>query len=323
MMNEPWKGFVFLDVNDDLLREDHDLGHGLMLRKATLAEIGDRPVETSFRMWSERRGTSVFLNQRMPLSKTDKVSTSGSVLPNPEEWRHAVIECSGGKILYWNVNLAFSLSSADLRMGFVSIGNGYGTPFIEFPMLNVRNPLGAMFVEHKLPSLEDLPELKQNISYVLTNMTNEFPSEIREVIHMFTSLDNLPDSSPLKVLGYFAVIEGLLSHAPQNSDRMDSIQRQLIRNINLLNNRLRKINREIQFNDFGDTKPEKVLTKLYAYRSAIAHGNNTEKPLNDISQIRPSGEHADRLWVHDWLRNMTKKLLLGAIIEPELVSDLK
>lgn len=324
-MNEPWKGFVFLDVNENLLQEAHDLGHSLTLRKATLDEIDDRRVEACFRTWSERRGTSVFLNQRMPLPEAYNGSISGSVLPNPEDWRHAVIECADKNVSFWNVNLAFSISSADLRMGLIRFENNMvSTPFIDFPMLNIRNPLGAMFVDHKLPSLDDLPEIRQDISYVLTNMTKEsFPSEIRKIIHMFTSLDNLPDSSQFKILGYFAVIEGLLSHAPQNSDRMDSIQRQLIRNINLLNNRLRKIGREIRFSDFGETKPENVLTKLYAYRSAIAHGSNVERSLNDINKIRPGCKITDDLWVHDWLRNMTKKLLLAAVVEPELVSDLK
>lgn len=322
-MNEPWTGFVFLDVNDNLLQEAHDLGHGLTLRKATAAEIGDRHVEAYFQMWSELRGTSVFINQRMPMPEAGKGIT-GSVLSNPGNWRHAIIECTDKNVFFWNVNLAFAISNADLRMGLIRFeNNAQSTPFINFPMLHVRNPLGAMFVDHDLPSLEDLPEIRQNISYVLGNMTKEFPSEISQILFMFTSLDNLPDSSQFKFLGYFAVIEGLLSHAPQNSDRMDSIQRQLIRNITLLNNRLKKIDREIQFSHFGETKPENVLVKLYAYRSAIAHGSNLEDPLNNINKIRPGSKKTDHLWVHDWLRIMTKKLLLEAVIEPELVSDLK
>ncbi len=313
-----------MDVNDDLLQEDHDLGHGLKLRKATLDEIEDRQLESFFRMWSERRGTSVFLNQRMPLRYADNGARSGSVLQNPKEWRHAVIECTDINISFWHVNLAFSVSCADLRMGVIYFKNNcYTTTFVEFPMLHVRNPLGAMFVDHKLPSINDLPEIRQNISYVINNMYNNFPSEITKILGLFASLDNLPDSSQLKVLGYFAVIEGLLSHAPQNSDRMDSIQKQLIRNINLLNNRLKLIGREISFGVFGETKMDKVLNKFYGYRSAIAHGSDTQSSLNDINNIRLGSTTTDHLWVHDWLREMTKKLLVEAIIEPRLVTDLK
>ena len=320
-MNEQWKGFVFVDVNDNLLDEPHDLGHGLILRKATLEEIKDRQVDIVFRMWSERRG---FLNQRRQSPEDNSKPSSGSILPNPEEWRHAVIASSKNKIFFWDVNLAFSISNADLRIGLIHFeNNSYSTPYPEFTMLNIRSPLGAIFVDHKLPSLDDLPELKQNLDYVLLNIQNNFPSEIREVIHIFSTLDNLADSSLFKTLGYFAVIEGLLSHPPQPSDRMDSIQKQLIRNINLLNNRLKKINREISWNDFGSTKLDKVLKKLYEYRSAIAHGGKVNTIITDISKMRPGNIKTDHLWIHDWLRALTKKLILAAIVESELVKDLK
>lgn len=324
-MNKKWKGFVFLDVNNDLLNDAHDLGHGITLRKATLDEIKDQHVEFSFRSWSERRGTSNFINQRMPQDENG-ISLQGSPLHNPNEWRHAVIECSDKSVFFWNVNLAFSLSEADLRMGLVSLeGGGYSTTYIDFPMLNVRNALGAMFVDHELPSIGSLTEIQENISYVLSSVNKDFPSEIREILGLFSSLDNLPDSSFLKVLGYFSVIEGLLSHCPAASDRVDSIQRQLIRNINLLNNRLKRIGRDITFDDFGATSPEKVLKKLYAFRSAIAHGGNLEQSMKDVYKMRVGKEQGQEshLWIHDWLRNMTKKLLLAAIIEPELVTDLK
>lgn len=324
-MNEKWKGYVFLDVNNNLLQDTHDLGHGITLRKATIEEISKPDVDFSFKSWSERRGTSNFLNQRMPQDKDGK-SLQGSPLSNPEDWRHAVIECSDENIFFWNVNLAFSLSDADLRMGFISFESGaHSAPYVEFTMLNIRNSLGAMFVDHELPSNNSLREIKDNISHVLSNVQEGFPSEIREMLALYSSLDKLPDSSFLKILGYFSVVEGLLSHCPEPSDRVDSIQRQLIRNINLLNNRLNRIGKDIDFSKFGDTNPDKILKKLYAYRSAIAHGGNLKKPISDIQKLRTGKveEYDTHLWIHDWLRGMTKKLLLAAVIEPDLVMDLK
>ena len=323
-MNKRWKGFVFVDINDDLLKQNHDLGCGLSLRKATLQEISDNQVKYSFQSWSERRGTSVFLNQRMPSPNSNNPHQDGRVLPNPDEWRHAVIECSNTSTFFWNVNIAFALSSADLRMGVICFEDGaFSNPYVEFSMLNVRNALGAMFVDHTLPSLKDLPEVKQNISYVLKSIADGIPKEILKMLHMFNTLDNLPDSSLFKSLGYFAIIEGLLSHAPHPSDKVDSIQRQLVRNIKLLNNRLKKIDREIDFGVFGETKIDNVLKRFYAYRSAIAHGNNVESKLDDISKIIPGSIKVDNLWVHDWLRGLTKKLLISSVIEPDLVLDLK
>jgi hypothetical protein len=317
-MKAPWKGFVFLDVNDDLLVDSHDLGHGLTLRKARLEEITDRQVEICLKAWSERRGTSGLISQRMPKAQL------GDLIDNHELWRHAVVECSNKEVFFGQVNLAFSISRADLRMGLILFeGNAISTPFIEFPMLNVRNLLGAMFVDHKLPSKEDLPELKENIAYVISRLGSGLPHEIEKMMYLFTSLDQLLDSSGLKILGYFSVIEGLLSHAPLSGDRVDSIQRQLIRNINLLNNRLKRIGREIPFGDFGSTKPKKILESLYAYRSAIAHGGSIKGPIDDINNLRVGATTTDHLWIHDWLRTMTKELILAAVVEPDLVSDLR
>ena len=313
-----------MDIDETLLQQKHDLGFGMTLRKAELEELASDFVKSSFRSWSERRGASISINQRTLRTKNSSGGTSIQYMENPENWRHAVIDCTDPNVFFWRVNCAFAISDADLRMGFISFENGgFSSPYIEFPMLNVRSPLGESIVDYKPPSQADLPEIKQNISHVLSNMIAGFPSEILEVMHMFMTLDNLPDSSNLKLLGYFAVIEGLLSHAPEPSDRMDSIQKQLVRNIQLLNNRLKKDNREIKFSDFGNSNLKTVLGKLYALRSAIAHGGNIESSLNDIRKIRNDTHGTDILWVHDWLRAMTKKLLLAAIIEPELVSDLK
>ncbi|PCI48636.1 MAG: hypothetical protein COB51_04765 [Moraxellaceae bacterium] len=104
---------------------------------------------------------------------------------------------------------------------------------------------------------------------------------------------------------------------------MDSIQRQLNRNINLLNNRLKKIGREIRFSGFSASNQKKILSKLYGYRSRIAHGGEAKESLDNLTKIRAGNERVDKLWVHDWMRDMVKLLLLASIIEPDLVMDLK
>ena len=70
--NKFWKGYVFVDVDESLLKQEHDIGHGLTLRKATLREISDTNFDFNFKFWSEKRGTSGFINQRMPMPDTEK-----------------------------------------------------------------------------------------------------------------------------------------------------------------------------------------------------------------------------------------------------------
>lgn len=320
-MKERWKGFVFLDVHDDLLLEEHDLGCGLILRKATLEEIKDKFTKGAFNSWSERRGTSTFQAQRMPLPNADGCYR-GSTLDDNEAWRYAVVECSNKDIQFWNVNLAFSLSVADLRMGYVVFENKTtrSTPFLEFPMLNIRSRLGGMFIDHKLPSFENLTELQENIAYVHSRGEINIPPEIHNLLNMFRALDVFPDDAELKFLGYFSIIEGLLTQRPSRADSVGSIQSQLNRNISLMNDRLRMKGRELSYSEFTVDNPKTVLKKLYDYRSRIAHGGDVNKSL---SAMRIGNKCADKLWVHDWLRKTVKHLLMAAIIEPDLVMGLK
>ena len=80
---------------------------------------------------------------------------------------------------------------------------------------------------------------------------------------------------------------------------------------------------EIAFADFGGAAPEKILKKLYGYRSAIAHGGDAASAIEAIRLMVNLEAHQIRLWVHDWLRETTKTLLRCAVREPQLVSDLK
>ena len=150
---------------------------------------------------------------------------------------------------------------------------------------------------------------------------DKYPS-IVTAIEMFRALDVNPPSS-VKMLGYFGAIESLLSHAPGPNDSADSISRQLRRNLVLLNNRMDS-SRSLGFNEFGSTNTEKVISKLYAYRSAIAHGGDESgkiKSLIDLHQGWPP--MAAPLWSDRFLRRLAKRVLVHALREPQLVVDLK
>jgi hypothetical protein len=150
---------------------------------------------------------------------------------------------------------------------------------------------------------------------------NLYPT-IVNAIEMFRSLDVNPPN-PVKTLGYFGVIESLLSHAPLPNDSADSIVRQLKRNLILINNRMDG-QRNIGFSEFGQVKPETVISKLYDYRSAVAHGGDTKskiKNLTDIHKVWTDIPH--ELWPDRFLRRLVKRVLVHAMREPQLVIDIK
>jgi hypothetical protein len=65
-------------------------------------------------------------------------------------------------------------------------------------------------------------------------------------------------------------------------------------------------------------KLNKIISRLYQYRSAIAHG----VPHTGIFQKDPFRNLG---WpgIDEWIRTLTKRLLRAALREPQLVSDLR
>jgi hypothetical protein len=145
---------------------------------------------------------------------------------------------------------------------------------------------------------------------------------IVNALAMFRSLDVNPPTTA-KTLGYFGVVESLLSHAPLPSDSADSIARQLKRNLVLINNRMGP-QRNIGFSEFGETKPETVVAKLYEYRSAIAHGGDAQSKIKNLVEIHQGWSHLPaELWPDHFLRRLVKRVLVQAMREPQLIVDLK
>ncbi|MDF3028302.1 MAG: hypothetical protein K0S23_2609 [Fluviicola sp.] len=156
---------------------------------------------------------------------------------------------------------------------------------------------------------------------------NEY-SHIVEAIKMFIDNDAIKDVSPLKHLGYFAIMESLLSHNPAANDSIDSITRQLKRNIILLNNRIEG-ETDLIMSGFTTPNPDTIISKLYSYRSVIAHGGNGNEKLNLLASLRQNIDghqfwnESPKRWISLYLRSLVKGILLHSLREPRLVTDLQ
>jgi hypothetical protein len=143
---------------------------------------------------------------------------------------------------------------------------------------------------------------------------------------MFRELQTIPPSL-VKILGYFSLIESLLSHAPSPNDSIGSITRQLQRNLTFIHNRLSD-GYNLGLNEFGDMTTDKVISRLYSYRSMIAHGGTSTKDLDLL--VEAHKKHEGKLWVEtgsQWaerfIRRLIKRVLVYALREPNIVLDLK
>jgi hypothetical protein len=126
-------------------------------------------------------------------------------------------------------------------------------------------------------------------------------------------LKAFPHRSPLRFLGYFAILESLVTHSPQPADPYDSITRQVKKKLALLNSRFRWA---IDYTPFGDVPPETIWNKMYAYRSNVAHGA-TPQFTGELAVLK---NHETALAL---IKGTVKAVMRQALLEPELLLALR
>lgn len=148
---------------------------------------------------------------------------------------------------------------------------------------------------------------------VRTIVEGDWPA-IHAAFNRRLELRPVPMASSLRHLGLMIVIEALLTHAPIDGDPADSIGRQIQTKLPLLSHRM---TRPLPFADLEpDATTSTLISRLYEYRSAIAHGAEPEFK----GKLRVLGS---RERVGAFLETATRRLLRQAVLEPQLVTDLK
>ncbi|GAA0637519.1 hypothetical protein GCM10009547_47380 [Sporichthya brevicatena] len=149
-------------------------------------------------------------------------------------------------------------------------------------------------------------------------------ADIARLISDFRTLDVVPDPARIKLLGYFGVIEGLLTHNPALGDASDSISKQLQRNLAIVNSILPD-GFSTHLEEFAGATLSQVTSELYNYRSRIAHGGSGDRAVRWLTERRPpqTAEWADHDWMHSFVRHLTKCSLIAALTDPEACVQLR
>lgn len=154
------------------------------------------------------------------------------------------------------------------------------------------------------------PDVEDEYSYYQRNYQH-----IDRAIRYFADLNSLPRYTGLTVIGLFSIIESLIAHKPQQNLH-DSLGHQIRTKIPLLGRRFQRTLESEKY--FNSTKEETIWKKLYAYRSKIVHDGieevSDDKNLQVLKDIRN---------VTDFLRETVKLLILFALEDPQLITDLK
>jgi len=253
--------------------------------------------------------------------EADFSRTSGSsgyqLEPLPKEkWRYWIVSFKGPNTELEHIGSAASLLRNDLELGFtvfrkssIAGGAGYGWHAPSLFSFFENQAMGQPAVSI---TVDELREISENYN-LIKNLSPDH-EHITRAFRKFRDLKSLPRSSELVTIGLFSLIESLVTHCPKLTESSDSLMHQIRTKIPLLSKLFR---RRLDYLDyFDDAKEENIWNKLYEYRSRIVHGENSD--LSGTLKVLKN-----RKTVHEFLKEITKLLLLLALREPTLLTDLK
>lgn len=285
-----------VDAESFALPEDHKL------RRASADEIpairetlGRFMMVPTFNPWQERIGNG---GQAEAMAEQD--------------WRYHVISFTGTNHTILELEKAFKLARAELQIGFtfISVGGALsGLAWHSGRLFQTLDTLRSLtFFEIANPDIAEIAEIHAQL-----NQHDEQLLPLRRLLQRLQDLEAVPPSSQLVFLGYFALLESLLTHRPDPKDLYQSITRQVRTKIALLDSRFEY---RLDYGPFGGALPDKVWTKMYEYRSILAHGD--EASFDESLRLLGNGENAMKL-----LKDSVKSVMRQAVKEPQLLVDLR
>jgi hypothetical protein len=311
----PEKPFAFaLNVARLVGADSIEVGPGYTLRRANPCEIDF--IKKSLRdLFGQTFGISPW-ERRTPRRGTKLIDLPKS------QWRYHVIEFAmeepnlevletAGTIANVELDIGLIRIDIDIRGGAVRPGSMYH-PRSLFQSLSVLNGSLNPWDEMRPVSSADGKDTFNLFSLIEAHDPSIF--DLDKVVKLLRELKDLPQFSFLQVLGYFAILEAILTHQPDPEDKYESITNQIIRKLALLNNRWRPA---LDYSPFKGAKQEKIWKSMYGYRSSIAHGRKPDFKTPQLSVL----QNADS--ANELIKEAVKKSLRQAYTEPQLIADLQ
>jgi hypothetical protein len=232
-----------------------------------------------------------------------------------EEHRYCVAAFTESNIPLYHVIDASVLTSRELAAGIEVTGKLAGFEFglgwgSQLRIMDETRIDDGCLITLERNHLEDLKLVASKLQQHKDDNLGLLPA-----LRQFQELNAIPVTSPLRFLGYFAILESLITHEQKANDPYSSLTRQVRQKMLLLGRRV-KLPFLYERLEQGQSKLETIWNTLYGYRSAIAHGG-----LIDFSskfKILGSPEQAV-----NFIKAATASVMRHALDEPELISDLR
>jgi hypothetical protein len=291
--------------------ENYELAPGHMLRHAThdesetirntLAHLGGAWNPLQEALWECRWPHPGGMLERLP----------------EEQWRYFVISFEGWNDTISSLQGAMDVAPLELDIAFTILRYGVTPPGhahtwnpgrLFHTLEDAQRNLATFFRSVGEAELRTIATL--HASFVAHNTEL---IDVRRLAAQVGSLKAFPHDSPLRFLGFFAILESLLTHAPKPGDPYDSITRQVKKKMAPLD---RRWSPRLDYSPFRGASPETVWDRMYAYRSLLAHGGIPQFD-GDLDVV---GDHQRALKL---LRDAVKAIVRQAVAEPELLIDLR
>ncbi|HEU0049225.1 MAG TPA: hypothetical protein VFQ43_16665 [Nitrososphaera sp.] len=233
--------------------------------------------------------------------------TGELVLLPPDQWRYFVLTFPILEERFPPLEYVLDLAPVELEVGFKffqwdAITKGFSVqPSRVFQVLQ-----GGAFDDQEFfiqVTRRDIDVIARLLRQLQSHDEKLIP--LQPLLNQLYQLKTLPFHSPLRFLGYFGLLESLLTHAPKPDDRYDSITRQVKTKLALLENRWSS---RLDYSAFNETRPGKIWTKMYSCRSQIAHGTAPNFDRGEMAALK-SYKHAfqERILGHTHLHNQKSR----------------
>lgn len=238
-----------------------------------------------------------------------------------EKWKYWVIGFEGHGNEIQEIKKSASLLPFDLELAFET-GNiihgeekTQGTWSNQIPLNIIEYLSDHEFASKNAKKITSKELLKIKEYHDLIMDLNDDYGFVKHALENFMDLKRIPKNSDMLVVGYFSIIESLVTHAPRLTETLDSISHQLKNKMIMLQKKYdNPIITDIYFKNI---KTDKALAKLYSYRSAIAHGSKVDLTRGPLEVLKSKDN------VLSYLKHNVKELIIIALRNPDFMSDLK
>ncbi|WP_437827909.1 hypothetical protein [Sorangium sp. So ce1153] len=326
----PHAGFALLvNVEEITAPLPYDIAEGFTLVRADNMQIQElrRDLEPFVPHWGVTPYPTPYEFKRVPRED----GGWSFVARELEDFRYFVVNFTGMGNEIHEIGLAGSLLPGEAEVEFALNYVAYAaigfTKDMLLPNARVRSPVTSPLDLHRFfltlsntggapsqglsrLSADDLAQFSRLYKQIQTH--DESVIALKPKLYELHVLRSIDPRSRLGLVGYMTIIESLLTHKPDPKDIHESLTKQVVSKMGLLEHRIS--------GGFGYQKwfPGKlggnqIWRKLYGIRSAIAHGDKPEYKMGEIPDYQTALK---------FLREVVKTLIRQSLAEPQLIRDL-